>query len=227
MSQINLNQSVVDKLRVRKIITNKSDIVESTWINNHPSLGKSDQVVWAYGKVMNDFKYVRINTADRINQLYLQNIDLDYILDKNYDTHSTDYTEHNHSYVSPPSSQELNDELEDDELEADELEEEELDYEIDDNEFDDDDMDEWHQRIVHMTDELLKDFDNEGAVHQDLQQQQQQQQQQQHDINMFPKELMRDSDRYENADEEYGFYGDMREDGSIYGSSYDGGYDSY
>ena len=201
MSQMNLNNmSKITQLRNRKIITNERDIVESTWLNNHPSLGKSDQVVWAYGKVMNDFKYVRINAADIINQRYLQNIDIDYILDKNYDI----------TYISNPSSLELD---EDTEEEEEEEEEEELDgekiYKIElteDDEWDDEELAEWHRRVCHITEDILQEFDDEHEL---------------------PVELLRDSDRYADA-EESGFFGDMTEDGTImYGSNYDGGYDSY
>jgi hypothetical protein len=188
------NMSKINQLRNRKIITNERDIVESTWLNNHPSLGKSDQVVWAYGKVMNDFKYVRINAADIINQRYLQNIDIDYILDKNYDI----------NYISNPSSLELDEDTE---------EEEELDgekiYKIElteDDEWDDEELAEWHRRVCHITEDILQEFDDEHEL---------------------PVELLRDSDRYADA-EESGFFGDMTEDGTImYGSNYDGGYDSY
>ena len=201
MSQMNLNNmSKITQLRNRKIITNKSDIVESTWLNNHPSLGKSDEVVWAYGKVMNDFKYVRINAADIINQRYLQNIDIDYILDKNYDI----------TYISNPSSLELD---EDTEEEEEEEEEEELDgekiYKIElteDDEWDDEELAEWHRRVCHITEDILQEFDDEHEL---------------------PVELLRDSDRYADA-EESGFFGDMTADGTIMrGSNYDSGYDSY
>ena len=207
MSQMNLNNmSKINQLRNRKIITNERDIVESTWLNNHPSLGKSDQVVWAYGKVMNDFKYVRINAADIINQRYLQNIDIDYILDKNYDI----------NYISNPSSLEL--ELDEDTEEEEELDGEKIgdEEELDDQElndedygeedYDDEDLAVWHKRVCHITEDILQEFDDEHEL---------------------PVELLRDSDRYTDA-EESGFFGDMTEDGTImYGSNYDGGYDSY
>ena len=212
MSQINLNNmSKMDQLRNRKIITNKSDIVESTWLNNHPSLGKSDEVVWAYGKVMNDFKYVRINAADIINQRYLQNIDIDYILDKNYDI----------TYISNPSSLELDEDTEEEEeeeldgekidepeLSEQELDEQELDeYELDEEEeYDDEDLAVWHRRVCHITEDILQEFDDEQQL---------------------PVELLRDSDRYADV-EEHGFFGDMTENGTIMrGRNYDSGYDSY
>ena len=209
MSQMNLNNmSKMNQLRNRKIITNKSDIVESTWLNNHPSLGKSDQVVWAYGKVMNDFKYVRINANDIINQRYLQNIDIEYILDKNYDI----------EYISNPSSLELEldedtEEEEEEELAGEKIgDEEELDeHELNDEDYDEEDYDDedlavWHRRVCHITEDILQEFDDEHEL---------------------PVELLRDSDRYADA-EESGFFGDMTEDGTImYGSNYDGGYDSY
>ena len=205
MSQMNLNNmSKINQLRNRKIITNERDIVESTWLNNHPSLGKSDQVVWAYGKVMNDFKYVRINAADIINQRYLQNIDIDYILDKNYDI----------NYISNPSSLELDEDTEEEEEEeAEDEHEEQLDgekiYKIELTEYDewdDEELAEWHRRVCHITEDILQEFDDEHEL---------------------PVELLRDSDRYADA-EESGFFGDMTEDGTImYGSNYDGGYDSY
>lgn len=200
MSQMNLNNmSKINQLRNRKIITNERDIVESTWLNNHPSLGKSDQVVWAYGKVMNDFKYVRINAADIINQRYLQNIDIDYILDKNYDI----------GYISNPSSLELDEDTEkEEELDGEKLDEKELDEEDYDGEedYDDEDLAVWHKRVCHITEDILQEFDDEHEL---------------------PVELLRDSDRYADA-EESGFFGDMTEDGTImYGSNYDGGYDSY
>ena len=209
MSQINLNNmSKINQLRNRKIITNERDIVESTWLNNHPSLGKSDQVVWAYGKVMDDFKYVRINAADIINQRYLQNIDIDYILDKNYDI----------NYISNPSSLELDEDTEEEEEEEEELagekideeeedyDEEDYDEDYDEEDYDDEDLAVWHRRVCHITEDILQEFDDEHEL---------------------PVELLRDSDRYADA-EESGFFGDMTEDGTImYGSNYDGGYDSY
>ena len=209
MSQMNLNNmSKMNQLRNRKIITNESDIVESTWLNNHPSLGKSDQVVWAYGKVMNDFKYVRINAADIINQRYLQNIDIDYILDKNYDI----------EHISNPSSLELDEDTEEEEEEEEELagekideeeedyDEEDYDEDYDEEDYDDEDLAVWHRRVCHITEDILQEFDDEHEL---------------------PVELLRDSDRYADA-EESGFFGDMTEDGTImYGSNYDGGYDSY
>ena len=209
MSQMNLNNmSKMNQLRNRKIITNERDIVESTWLNNHPSLGKSDQVVWAYGKVMNDFKYVRINANDIINQRYLQNIDIEYILDKNYDI----------EYISNPSSLELEldedtEEEEEEELAGEKIgDEEELDeHELNDEDYDEEDYDDedlavWHRRVCHITEDILQEFDDEHEL---------------------PVELLRDSDRYADA-EESGFFGDMTEDGTImYGSNYDGGYDSY
>ena len=209
MSQMNLNNmSKMNQLRNRKIITNESDIVESTWLNNHPSLGKSDQVVWAYGKVMNYFKYVRINANDIINQRYLQNIDIEYILDKNYDI----------EYISNPSSLELEldedtEEEEEEELAGEKIgDEEELDeHELNDEDYDEEDYDDedlavWHRRVCHITEDILQEFDDEHEL---------------------PVELLRDSDRYADA-EESGFFGDMTEDGTImYGSNYDGGYDSY
>lgn len=209
MSQMNLNNmSKITQLRNRKIITNERDIVESTWLNNHPSLGKSDQVVWAYGKVMNDFKYVRINANDIINQRYLQNIDIEYILDKNYDI----------EYISNPSSLELEldedtEEEEEEELagekigDEEELDDQELnDEDYDEEDYDDEDLAVWHRRVCHITEDILQEFDDEHQL---------------------PVELLRDSDRYADA-EESGFFGDMTEDGTImYGSNYDGGYDSY
>ena len=209
MSQMNLNNmSKMNQLRNRKIITNERDIVESTWLNNHPSLGKSDQVVWAYGKVMNDFKYVRINADDIINQRYLQNIDIDYILDKNYDI----------NYISNPSSLELDEDTEEEEeLDGEKLDEPKLgdpelgeeDYDYHDygeEDYDDEDLAVWHKRVCHITEDILQEFDDEHEL---------------------PVELLRDSDRYTDA-EESGFFGDMTEDGTImYGSNYDGGYDSY
>jgi hypothetical protein len=209
MSQMNLNNmSKMNQLRNRKIITNERDIVESTWLNNHPSLGKSDQVVWAYGKVMNDFKYVRINANDIINQRYLQNIDIEYILDKNYDI----------EHISNPSSLELEldedtEEEEEEELAGEKIgDEEELDeHELNDEDYDEEDYDDedlavWHRRVCHITEDILQEFDDEHEL---------------------PVELLRDSDRYADA-EESGFFGDMTEDGTImYGSNYDGGYDSY
>jgi hypothetical protein len=207
MSQMNLNNmSKMNQLRNRKIITNERDIVESTWLNNHPSLGKSDEVVWAYGKVMNDFKYVRINAADIINQRYLQNIDIDYILDKNYDI----------TYISNPSSLELDEDTEEEEeeeldgekIDEPELSEQELDEDDYDEEedYDDEDLAVWHRRVCHITEDILQEFDDEHEL---------------------PVELLRDSDRYADA-EESGFFGDMTENGTIMrGRNYDSGYDSY
>ena len=88
-----------------------------------------------------------------------------------------------------------------------ELDEHELnDEDYDEEDYDDEDLAVWHRRVCHITEDILQEFDDEHEL---------------------PVELLRDSDRYADA-EESGFFGDMTEDGTImYGSNYDGGYDSY
>jgi hypothetical protein len=43
-------------IRNQKIITDPEDLVASTWLKGHPSLGESDEVVWLYEVVRNEFK---------------------------------------------------------------------------------------------------------------------------------------------------------------------------
>ena len=54
MMQQHLKQ--IELLKKRIIITDPQDNVESTWLKEHPSLGKPDQVVWEYESVIDEFK---------------------------------------------------------------------------------------------------------------------------------------------------------------------------
>lgn len=49
----------LEQLKKQSVITNKEDIVASTWLSGHPSLGESDQVVWAYEIVRDEFERKR------------------------------------------------------------------------------------------------------------------------------------------------------------------------
>ena len=55
MNQVERESKLVF-LKNQKIITNKRDIVSRTWLKGHPSLGQSDQVVWVYELVMNEYE---------------------------------------------------------------------------------------------------------------------------------------------------------------------------
>ena len=46
----------LEEIKNQRIITRKSDTVRRTGIRGHPSLGQSDQVVWAYELVANEFE---------------------------------------------------------------------------------------------------------------------------------------------------------------------------
>jgi len=45
----------LEQLRNQKIITDPTDLVAETWLNGHPSLGESDEVVWFYEIVRSEF----------------------------------------------------------------------------------------------------------------------------------------------------------------------------
>jgi DNA-directed RNA polymerase specialized sigma24 family protein len=45
----------LEKIKKQIIITDKEDLVANTWLKNHPSFGESDQVVWVYEIVRNQF----------------------------------------------------------------------------------------------------------------------------------------------------------------------------
>ena len=46
----------LSELKARHIIKDPTDIVSSTWLKEHPSLGQSDEVVWEYESVRDEFK---------------------------------------------------------------------------------------------------------------------------------------------------------------------------
>lgn len=46
----------LSQLKRRRVIRNPKDIVVETWLRHHPSLGKPDEVVWAYSKVKREFE---------------------------------------------------------------------------------------------------------------------------------------------------------------------------
>lgn len=46
----------LEVLKKQRIITDPEDLVASTWLKGHPSLGESDQVVWIYEIVRDEFK---------------------------------------------------------------------------------------------------------------------------------------------------------------------------
>lgn len=46
----------IQQLKQQKVITDPKDLVASTWLKGHPSLGKSDEVVWIYEIVREEFK---------------------------------------------------------------------------------------------------------------------------------------------------------------------------
>ncbi len=64
------NGSKLSVIRSQRIITNKRDTVRRTWLKSHPSLGESDQVVWAYTLVRDEYE----------NKLYTKRLG-NYILD--------------------------------------------------------------------------------------------------------------------------------------------------
>ena len=56
----------IEQLKQQKIITDPTDLIARTWLKGHPSLGKSDEVVWIYEIVREEFKslvWKRENTA--------------------------------------------------------------------------------------------------------------------------------------------------------------------
>jgi hypothetical protein len=50
------NRHKLSVIRSQRIITNKRDMVRRTWLKFHPSLGESDQVVWAYTLVRDEYE---------------------------------------------------------------------------------------------------------------------------------------------------------------------------
>jgi hypothetical protein len=48
--------SKLELLKKQRIITHPEDLVESTWLKGHPSLGESDEVVWVYEILRCEFK---------------------------------------------------------------------------------------------------------------------------------------------------------------------------
>jgi hypothetical protein len=74
MNSLNINNSIFtepqikryskifisDILTQQKTIKVPRDIVTSTWLKFHPSLGKPDEVVWYYGLVQDEFEHKRI-----------------------------------------------------------------------------------------------------------------------------------------------------------------------
>ena len=51
-----ISKTNIQIIKSRKIITNPRDTVRRTWLKNHPSLGESDQVVWKYGNLIDEFE---------------------------------------------------------------------------------------------------------------------------------------------------------------------------
>ena len=105
---ISFNDAPLNRLKNRIIITNSADIVTGTCIKEHPSLGKPDQVVWKFEKVLSDFKTNIVQNGTRAQKEYL---------DAQYDF---SYTVHNTS-----DNEQEEEELEEEEEEKEELEEEE------------------------------------------------------------------------------------------------------
>ena len=48
--------SKLEQLKKQRIITDPQDMVARTWLKGHPSLGESDEVVWVYEIVREEFK---------------------------------------------------------------------------------------------------------------------------------------------------------------------------
>jgi hypothetical protein len=46
----------LEQLKKQRIITDLENMVASTWLKGHPSLGESDEVVWVYEIVRDEFK---------------------------------------------------------------------------------------------------------------------------------------------------------------------------
>jgi hypothetical protein len=51
-----ISKTNIQIIKSRKIITNPRDTIRRTWLKNHPSLGESDQVVWKYGILIDEFE---------------------------------------------------------------------------------------------------------------------------------------------------------------------------
>ena len=56
-----MNQQQLQQLKTRIIITDPNDIVCSTKMKKHPSIGKPDEVVWKYSFVVDSIKYKNTN----------------------------------------------------------------------------------------------------------------------------------------------------------------------
>ena len=55
IKKINLEQ-----LRKRRIVPkniNQDDVIERTWLKEHPSLGKEDAVVWQFESILDEMKF--------------------------------------------------------------------------------------------------------------------------------------------------------------------------
>lgn len=48
--------SKLELLKKQIIISDLEDMVASTWLKGHPSLGESDEVVWVYEIVRDEFR---------------------------------------------------------------------------------------------------------------------------------------------------------------------------
>lgn len=53
----NMSSQKLEVLKKQRIITDPDNLVARTWLKGHPSLGESDEVVWFYEIVRDEFKY--------------------------------------------------------------------------------------------------------------------------------------------------------------------------
>ena len=64
-----MESTKLDKIRQQIIITDKEDMVARTWLKGHPSLGESDQVVWIYEGVRDEF-YSKIYAKKNVKNIF-------------------------------------------------------------------------------------------------------------------------------------------------------------
>ena len=55
MHKLKMQSLKLELLKKQRIIKDPEDLVSSTWLKGHPSLGESDEVVWVYEIVRDEF----------------------------------------------------------------------------------------------------------------------------------------------------------------------------
>ena len=67
--QNHIEKMNLEQIKKRIIITDENDLVASTWLKFHPSLGKSDEVVWVYEFVREEFKFKIMYNIPLVNPI--------------------------------------------------------------------------------------------------------------------------------------------------------------